>query len=60
MGSLCYTVLARRGVLDLHLFCCLPFEMSSKNLSCSKIESTFVMTPHGFKGLILQGGDYKF
>ena len=32
----------------------------SKNLSCSKIESTFVMTPHGFKGLILWGGGSKF
>jgi len=28
--------------------------------TCSKIESTFVMTPHGFKGLILQGGGSKF
>ena len=32
----------------------------SKNLSCSKIEITVVMTPHGFKGLILQGGDSEF
>ena len=32
----------------------------SKSLSCSKIESTFVMTPHGFKRLILQGGGFKF
>ena len=32
----------------------------SKNLSCNKIESTFVMTPHGFKGLILQGGGFRF
>jgi len=30
----------------------------SKNLSCSKIESTFVMTPHGFKGLILQESEF--
>jgi len=32
----------------------------SKNLSCSKIKSTFVMTPHGFKALILQKGGFKF
>ena len=32
----------------------------SKNFSCSKIESTFVMTPHGFKGLIPQAGYLSF
>jgi len=32
----------------------------SENLSCSKIKSTFVMTPHGFKGLIPQEGGSMF